>query len=207
MCVVIDALAGYDYLINDCKIPPSRIMICGDSAGANLTLALTRYLRDEKTHPMPAALLLLSPWGDMTESHWTEGSSAQTNADTDYVSAAGFIGHTGTHEHFVQVNADLSKEAVRQFLKGHSKTRKSGCALEGGLSDIILQWYIAHTSALAADRTQTRTPSLASPRRSSMLAGPKHSSTRSSIWALSWLSQLATRMFRSTSRQTLRTMS
>lgn len=88
-CSVIDALAGYDYLVNQCKIPAERIIICGDSAGANLTLALTRYLRDEKTHPLPKALLLLSPWADMTESHWTEGSSAHLNADSDYVSSRG----------------------------------------------------------------------------------------------------------------------
>lgn len=42
-------------------------MACGDSAGGGLTLALALSLRD-RGRPLPAALVLLSPWTDLTES-------------------------------------------------------------------------------------------------------------------------------------------
>merc|ERR1712093_486433 len=84
---LIDALTGYAYLVDTCGIPSSRIVIAGDSAGGNLTLALTRYLRDERVLGMPAAILLLSPWGDMTRSHWGKHASSVTNAKSDYVGA------------------------------------------------------------------------------------------------------------------------
>ena len=41
---LIDAVAGYNYLVNVLGFEPANIIIEGDSAGANLALALTRYL-------------------------------------------------------------------------------------------------------------------------------------------------------------------
>lgn len=87
---VIDALTGYAYLVETCRIPPSRIVVAGDSAGGNLTLALTRYLRDENIFALPAALLLLSPWTDMSHSHRGPKSSWETNEQSDYVSRGAF---------------------------------------------------------------------------------------------------------------------
>merc|ERR1712093_44634 len=101
---LIDALTGYAYLVDTCGIPSSRIVIAGDSAGGNLTLALTRYLRDERVLGMPAAILLLSPWGDMTRSHWGKAASSVTNAKSDYVT--GRLGNT----------------AVAEFSAGHSSS-------------------------------------------------------------------------------------
>lgn len=46
---------------------PQRIVIGGDSAGGNLTLALLLRLRDEGK-PLPAAAFCWSPWADMTAS-------------------------------------------------------------------------------------------------------------------------------------------
>jgi acetyl esterase/lipase len=72
---LLDALAGYNYLVNVVGFSPSDIIVEGDSAGANLGLALTRYLieyQDNSNVDLPAppgALLLLSPSVDMGTSH------------------------------------------------------------------------------------------------------------------------------------------
>lgn len=86
---LIDALAGYAYLVNTVGYDPSQIIVCGDSAGGNLALALTRYLVEYKDKDVaglpspPGALLLLSPWCDMSGSHITSDSSFFRNAQSD----------------------------------------------------------------------------------------------------------------------------
>ncbi|KAF9529402.1 endoplasmic reticulum protein [Crepidotus variabilis] len=91
---IIDALAGYNYLINVVGFNPENIIIVGDSAGGNLAYAFTRYLLDHKgtnvngaTIPAPpGALLLLSPWVDLSSSHESlpRGSLAR-NRSSDYI--------------------------------------------------------------------------------------------------------------------------
>lgn len=70
---IIDALAGYLYLVNTVGFAPTDIVIEGDSAGGNLALALTRYLVEHAGHPglpaPPGSLILLSPWTDIGTSH------------------------------------------------------------------------------------------------------------------------------------------
>lgn len=41
---LLDAIAGYNYLVNEVGFAPENIIIEGDSSGANLALALVRYL-------------------------------------------------------------------------------------------------------------------------------------------------------------------
>lgn len=50
---LLDALAGYIYLIRYCGFKAKNIIVAGDSAGGNLALALCRYLRDEKVEDVP----------------------------------------------------------------------------------------------------------------------------------------------------------
>lgn len=65
---LIDALAGYSYLVNEKGFLPQDIIVEGDSCGGNLALALTRYLVEYQHTTIPnfpappSALLLLSPW-------------------------------------------------------------------------------------------------------------------------------------------------
>ena len=59
---------------------PERIVVGGGSAGGNLAAALMLRARDEGL-PMPAALVLISPEVDLTES----GDSFQTNHGVDNV--------------------------------------------------------------------------------------------------------------------------
>lgn len=88
---LLDALAGYNYLVNVAGFSPSDIIIEGDSAGGNLALALTRYLTEYKDTPdvdlpaPPGALLLLSPWCDLGVSHVSPGSSSHTLLASDYI--------------------------------------------------------------------------------------------------------------------------
>lgn len=66
---LIDAVVAYLYLVRKCGFRPENIVLSGDSSGGNLALALCRYLRDEGLADVPAALLLLSPWCDISRSH------------------------------------------------------------------------------------------------------------------------------------------
>ncbi|MCJ1482193.1 hypothetical protein MMC06_002356 [Schaereria dolodes] len=60
-----DAVTAYQYLL-DLGIPARSIIVSGDSAGANLAIALLRYISDMKELlPDPSAALLWSPWVDV----------------------------------------------------------------------------------------------------------------------------------------------
>lgn len=58
-----DALSAYRFLLE--RYAPERIAIGGDSAGGNLALCAALAIRDAAL-PMPRALVLLSPWTDMS---------------------------------------------------------------------------------------------------------------------------------------------
>ncbi|KAI3318354.1 alpha/beta hydrolase fold-3 domain-containing protein [Xylariaceae sp. AK1471] len=60
-----DALSSYLFLLNDMGIPASRIVVAGDSAGANLATALLRYLHEfgaAISTPTPKCAVLISSW-------------------------------------------------------------------------------------------------------------------------------------------------
>ncbi|KAJ3789275.1 Alpha/Beta hydrolase protein [Lentinula aff. detonsa] len=62
-----DAASAYFRLVEDLHIPPSSIILAGDSAGGGLALALLMYLRDNQ-YDLPSAAILMSPWVDLTMS-------------------------------------------------------------------------------------------------------------------------------------------
>jgi acetyl esterase/lipase len=79
---LLDGLAGYNHLVNVVGFAPADIVVCGDSAGGNLALALVRYLIEEQPFlvasaqadgkmPLapPGGILLSSPWADIGTSH------------------------------------------------------------------------------------------------------------------------------------------
>ena len=72
-----DAEAMWDYLML-LGYGACDIVLAGDSAGGNLALTLCHRLR-EKGRMLPGALLLMSPWTDLTIS----GDSIEENKDMD----------------------------------------------------------------------------------------------------------------------------
>lgn len=72
-----DALESYRYLL-DKGYPAAHITLCGESAGGGLCYSVCQLLRQEGL-PMPAGIVAISPWTDMTAS----GSSYEENRDVD----------------------------------------------------------------------------------------------------------------------------
>jgi len=78
-----DAVTSYKFLL-DLGIPASSIILSGDSAGGNIALALLKYVTSQKDIlPSPAAILLWSPWVDLT-SDWDDFSTDK-RGKADYV--------------------------------------------------------------------------------------------------------------------------
>jgi epsilon-lactone hydrolase len=74
---VEDSLAVYDWLLGTGHAA-HQVVIAGDSAGGGLALGTALALKDAGM-PLPAALVAISPWTDMTLS----GDSMASRADTD----------------------------------------------------------------------------------------------------------------------------
>ncbi|KAF8806420.1 alpha/beta-hydrolase [Phlegmacium glaucopus] len=123
---LLDALAGYNYLVNVVGFSPNDIIIAGDSAGGNLAHALTLYLteyKDTTEVALPAppnALILLSPWVDlgMTHSNLPKGS-AKTCLASDYIGTNGDVIHyakdafTGPHGRGIaEINSYISPASL-----------------------------------------------------------------------------------------------
>jgi epsilon-lactone hydrolase len=75
-----DALAAYRWLLQ--QYDSTHLVIAGDSAGANLALATVLAIR-EAGLPLPAALVLISPWVDLTHSGDTIHSLAKRDPVLD----------------------------------------------------------------------------------------------------------------------------
>ena len=80
-----DALAAYRGLLDSGR-DPARVVLGGDSAGAGLALAAALRLRDSGG-PLPAALLLICPWVDLTMS----SPSVAANEGRDAVLRASWL--------------------------------------------------------------------------------------------------------------------
>ncbi len=72
-----DACLGYAFL-QKLGYLPEQMIVAGDSAGGGLALSLCAYLRDRQM-PLPRALVLMSPWTDLTAS----GASYIENYERD----------------------------------------------------------------------------------------------------------------------------
>jgi epsilon-lactone hydrolase len=102
-----DCLAVYRHAL--AERPASKIIVSGSSAGANLAAALVLRARDEEL-PLPAALVLLTPQVDLTES----GDSFQTNHGIDTLAPLMTVnrlyagGHDLAHPYLSPLFGDLT---------------------------------------------------------------------------------------------------
>jgi acetyl esterase/lipase len=80
-----DGLTTYSYVLTELGVAPENVVLSGESAGANLVLAMIRYLTDEGkgTLPLPRAGFLWSPWVYLAPDQRT--LDAHPNAKTDYM--------------------------------------------------------------------------------------------------------------------------
>jgi acetyl esterase/lipase len=138
-----DALAALAAL-EDMGVPRTRIVVAGESAGGNLVLAVGLALR-ARGAPQPNALVLVSPWLDLTSS----ADSHRRNLAFDYGTpemlraqaalfaggralydpalSVGFGDPTGIAPTFIQVGtAELLLDECRTWI---AKARAAGVAL------------------------------------------------------------------------------
>lgn len=82
---VEDAMKAWDYLMYQ-GYGARDVVVAGDSAGGNLALVLTHLLKGAERR-LPRALILMSPWTDMTAS----GKSYTERGDIDPVLTLNYI--------------------------------------------------------------------------------------------------------------------
>jgi monoterpene epsilon-lactone hydrolase len=84
---VEDALKAWDHLMYQ-GYGARDVILAGDSAGGNLALVLTLMLR-RQSRLLPRALILMSPWTDMTASgqSYTERAALDPMITMDYIQA------------------------------------------------------------------------------------------------------------------------
>lgn len=85
-----DAISSYSYFIYTLHIPPSQIVLSGDSSGAHLILGLLRYIvQMDNPFILPAPLCnwLFSPWCDVPAAIDTADWIRDPNYKTDYIPA------------------------------------------------------------------------------------------------------------------------
>lgn len=162
---VDDAVAAYRWLL-DQGVAAERIVIAGDSAGGGLTLATALALREAGT-PLPAGLIAISPWTDLTLSG---ESIARIGGHDPMLSAAG-LGDCATHylgEHdpedpvasplfadlhglpplCIQVGSDELLLADSERLA--ERARAAGVAVEDRIFDGLWHVFQLHAGALPA---------------------------------------------------------
>lgn len=83
---LIDAVAGYNYLVNVLGFEPRNIILSGESVGAHIAINLIRYLLQQSfpSLPPPGSLIITSPTSDWGGSH-VGGEFWVKNANTDFV--------------------------------------------------------------------------------------------------------------------------
>lgn len=83
-----DVYKVYAKLIESHTVEPANLILAGDGAGGGLILSLIHYLKN-KHLPLPALLVLFSPWADLSCS--SEGLSVNRKKDFVFFSRS-FIG-------------------------------------------------------------------------------------------------------------------
>jgi acetyl esterase/lipase len=107
-----DAVDAYRFLIGK-GYPPESVVLAGDGAGGGLAVATLMAIRNGGM-PMPAALVAMSPWADLTLSGW----SIMQNAESDTV-----------------LSWDLLFVSARHYLKGANPADPYASPVFGSMRD------------------------------------------------------------------------
>lgn len=146
-----DAVESYTWLLEQ-GYKPENIIILGDSAGGNLTLATALAIRDRQL-PQCAGIVCISPWTDLTasgETHTTKKSNdpmipshrvieaALLYANgiplddprvsplyADYENMPPMLIHVGDKEVLLSDSQNLHKRAIMHGVKSHIKIWKN----------------------------------------------------------------------------------
>ncbi|EKC99942.1 hypothetical protein A1Q2_05766 [Trichosporon asahii var. asahii CBS 8904] len=132
---LLDAVAGWEYLTNALGFEPKNITVMGESAGANLSLLLQRYLYDSGVEG-PGQLALSGPWVDMSPTNITRASMVN-NWGVDYITWLAKLSAHAARQHytdeaattpyFAPANAtgaqwsNLVKPGVKVYIHGGEK--------------------------------------------------------------------------------------
>ncbi|KAH7887281.1 alpha/beta-hydrolase [Phlebopus sp. FC_14] len=143
---IIDAVAGYRYLVENLGFQARNIIVCGDSAGGHLAFSLVRYLTTESlpSLPPPGAAVLLSPTVDWACTHDQSPTSSMTvNARSDFVktilhsgfTARSLLGSLPREE--IETNAWLSPSSLRIDTHGLFPHFPPTCIVVGGAEQTL----------------------------------------------------------------------
>lgn len=136
-----DCLNSYLWLLDQGK-KPSEIVLGGDSAGGNLTLAVLHKLR-QKNLPMPACAVVLSPGLDLRHT----GESMKKNAEKDSVISPAAI--QAFSEAYVP--GPLKEELITE-IDAMDFSGFPPLLIQVGSNEILLDdAHLAHTKALAGN--------------------------------------------------------
>ncbi|SMR49236.1 unnamed protein product [Zymoseptoria tritici ST99CH_1E4] len=132
-----DAITAYNYLIKQENISPSKIIISGDSAGANLALSLVRYITEHGSKTGlgdPLACWLWSPW-DPAGSLTSEGFDSSPNQASDYVTSA--FGMWGAKTLQPNANSGLTLDHPYISFNGHAFATKTPLYISTGECEVL----------------------------------------------------------------------
>jgi acetyl esterase/lipase len=107
-----DGVDAYRYLMGK-GIPSRSVILAGDGAGGGLAFSMLMAIRNGGM-PIPAGIIALSPWADLTLSGW----SVMQNADSDHV-----------------LSWDLLFVSARHYLRGGNPADPYASAIFGNLRD------------------------------------------------------------------------
>lgn len=141
---VDDAVAAHQWLVDD-GVPPTRIAFAGDSAGGGLAIAVLLRLR-ETGKPMPASVVCLSPWVDLTAEYAYSNSGSTSFQSSDIAGLAELYLHgaSPTNPEASPVFGDLTGLppllilATRTELLADDAVRLHGRATSCGVNSTLL---------------------------------------------------------------------
>jgi acetyl esterase/lipase len=155
---VDDAVAAYRGLLAE-GILPSDIAIAGDSAGGGLAVAAALRLR-ELGQPLPRALVLFSPWVDLTLEHTPESVPGEVMLGLPWVRwcARAYVGRAEArhglvsplHAELAGLPATLVQAGTDEILHGDSlrlRDRLQAAGVPVGYEEYPRRWHVFQANA------------------------------------------------------------